>query len=76
MPSSSSVAVIGNAGIDTQVYLPGPEIDWQHEANFTLNIDSIGQAGGYASRLYAALGYPTAFVGYLGDDFDTSLLDN
>jgi sugar/nucleoside kinase (ribokinase family) len=63
------VAVIGNAGIDTNIYLPGAEIDFSVEANFTENLDMIGQAGGYASRGYARLGKRTAFIGYTGDDF-------
>ncbi len=62
------VVVIGNAGIDTCVYLHGDRIDESVEANFTQNIDAVGQAGGYASRGYAALGYKTAFIGALGDD--------
>jgi hypothetical protein len=51
------VVVIGNIGIDTNVYFSGDRIDLTVEANFTSNIDMIGQAGGYASRGYAALGY-------------------
>ncbi|HEX7976292.1 MAG TPA: carbohydrate kinase family protein, partial [Anaerolineales bacterium] len=66
---SSQVVVIGNVGIDTNAYLAGQDIDWQRETNFTENIDSVGQAGGYASRGYAQLGYPTAFIGTVGDDF-------
>lgn len=62
------VVVIGNAGIDTNVYLPGEDIDWNVEANFTENLDYVGQAGGYASRGYAQLGKKTAFIGYVGDD--------
>ena len=63
------VAVIGNVGIDTNVYLHGADVDFSREANFTENIDYVGQAGGYASRGYAQLGKRTAFIGYLGDDF-------
>jgi acarbose 7IV-phosphotransferase len=66
--STGEVVVIGNAGVDTNVYLAGADIDFSVEANFTENIDYVGQAGGYASRGYAALGYRTAFVGALGDD--------
>jgi acarbose 7IV-phosphotransferase len=62
------VAVIGNAGIDTNIYLYGGDIDWRVEANFTENLDYVGQAGGYASRGYAALGLRTAFIGAVGDD--------
>ena len=65
----NDVVVIGNIGIDTNVYLPSNEIDFSVEANFTRNIDLVGQAGGYASRGYARLGYQTAFVGYVGADF-------
>lgn len=62
------VVVIGCAGVDTQVYLPGRDVDWSVEANFTENIDTPGQAGVYASRGYAALGWRTAFIGNLGED--------
>jgi sugar/nucleoside kinase (ribokinase family) len=63
------VVVIGNVGIDTNVYLPAAEIDFSVEANFTQNLDYVGQAGGYAARGYAQLGRATAFIGYTGDDF-------
>ncbi len=63
------VVVVGNVGIDTNVYLPGKDIDFRVEANFTENIDYVGQAGGYASRGYAQLGKKTAFIGYVGDDY-------
>lgn len=63
------VVVVGNAGIDTNVYLAGDEIDFSHEANFTQNLDVVGQAGGYASRAYASLGAATAFIGHVGADY-------
>ncbi len=63
------VVVVGNVGIDTNVYLPGADIDFEVESNFTENLDCVGQAGGYSSRGYAQLGRRTAFVGYVGDDF-------
>lgn len=63
------VAVIGNVGIDTNVYFHGHDIDFNVEANFTENLDYVGQAGGYASRGYAQLGKKTAFIGHVGDDF-------
>jgi acarbose 7IV-phosphotransferase len=63
------VVVVGNVGIDTNVYPYGDEVDWSVEANFTRNLDCVGQAGGYASRGYARLGRRTAFLGYVGDDF-------
>src|SRR5512144_1882 len=65
----TDVVVVGNVGIDTNVYLPGSDIDFTVEANFTENLDYIGQAGGYASRGYAQLGKKTAFIGYVGDDY-------
>jgi sugar/nucleoside kinase (ribokinase family) len=61
--------VIGNVGIDTNVYLPGADINFAVESNFTKNLDYIGQAGGYTARSYAAYGLPTAFIGHVGDDF-------
>ena len=63
------VAVVGNIGIDTNVYFYGNEVDFSVEANFTRNLDMVGQAGGYASRGYAALGFRTAFIGFVGADF-------
>ncbi|WP_374688922.1 carbohydrate kinase family protein, partial [Promineifilum sp.] len=68
-PLTPSVVVIGNVGIDTNVYLYGADIDFSVEANFSDNRDYVGQAGGYTSRGYAALGAPTAFIGHVGDDF-------
>lgn len=68
MSEAVEVVVIGNAGVDTNVYLPGGEVDWKVEANFTENLDCVGQAGAYASRGYAALGRRTAFIGALGQD--------
>ena len=61
--------VIGNVGVDTNVYFHSDEPDFSREANFTENLDTVGQAGGYASRGYAQLGKRTAFIGYVGDDF-------
>jgi len=61
--------VIGNVGLDTNVYHPGGDVDFGRESNFTENLDYVGQAGGYTSRGFAQLGYRTAFVGYVGDDF-------
>lgn len=63
------VVVVGNVGIDTNVYVPGGDVDLSVESNFTENIDYVGQAGGYASRGYAQLGKKTAFIGYVGDDY-------
>ena len=70
----NDVVVVGNAGVDTNIYLAGAEIDFTIEANFTENIDYVGQAGGYASRGYTALGYRTAFIGALGDDHAGTLV--
>lgn len=62
------VAVVGNIGIDTNVYFHSAEPDFTRESNFTEDLDYVGQAGGYASRGYAQLGWRTAFIGYVGDD--------
>ncbi len=66
--SAFDVVIVGNVGIDTNVYLPGRDINFQVEANFTENLDYVGQAGGYASRGYARLGKKTAFIGHVGED--------
>ena len=69
MTKQFEAAVIGNVGIDTNVYFQSAEPDFNRESNFTQNVDYVGQAGGYASRGYAQLGKRTAFIGYVGDDF-------
>ncbi len=61
------VVVVGNAGIDTNVYLAEPA-DLNHETDYTDNADGVGQSGGYSARAFARLGYRTAFLGYVGDD--------
>lgn len=66
--------VVGGAGVDTNVYLHGADIDWSVESNFTRNIDCVGQAGGYASRLFARLGKRTAYLGPVGDDHNGRLV--
>lgn len=63
------VVVVGSIGVDTNVYLPGDEVNFDVEANFTENVDYVGQAGGYASRGYRSLGKRTAFIGRVGDDY-------
>jgi sugar/nucleoside kinase (ribokinase family) len=64
----AEVVVVGNVGIDTNVFLPGEDINFEVEANFTENLDYVGQAGGFSSRGFARLGRDTAFIGYVGDD--------
>ncbi|MCY3413438.1 MAG: carbohydrate kinase family protein [Candidatus Heimdallarchaeota archaeon] len=61
--------ILGAIGIDTNVYLHGKDIDFTVEANFSDNVDMIGGAGGYSSHLANGLGFRTAFMGYVGDDF-------
>ena len=43
------VVVVGNAGIDTTVYLDDP-IDLGRETDYAENVDGVGQSGGYAAR--------------------------
>lgn len=62
------VVVVSGAGIDTNIYLPGGGIDFSVEANFTQNIDYLGQAGGYSSRGFAQLGKRVALIDVVGDD--------
>jgi sugar/nucleoside kinase (ribokinase family) len=71
---TSDVVVVGNVGIDTNIYLPGTDIDFSVEANFTENIDYVGQAGGFTSRGYAQLGKRTAFIGTVGQDYNGDLI--
>ena len=64
----NDVTIVGNVGIDTNVYFYG-DPNFEVESNYTTNIDCLGQAGGYSARGFAQLGYRTAFIGYVGDDF-------
>jgi len=38
--ATPEVVVLGCAGVDTNVFLPGREMDWRVEANFTENLDT------------------------------------
>ena len=68
------VIVVGAIGIDTNVYFYTNKINFDVEANFTENIDYVGQAGGYTSRGFAQLGYKTAFIGNVGNDYSGDLI--
>ena len=68
------VVIVGNAGIDTNVYLYSDAINSTVESNFTENLDYVGQAGGYASRGFAQLEKKTAFIGFIGDDYSGKFL--
>lgn len=63
------LTVAGAVGIDTNVYLHNLEIDFNREGNFTDNIDYLGQAGGYAVSIGAALGYKMGLIAAIGDDY-------
>lgn len=65
------MVVVGNVGIDTNVYLPaGARIRdaVAAEGNFASDLDCVGQAGGFTSRGFARLGVRTSFIGHVGDD--------
>lgn len=68
------ICVVGAVGVDTNCYLYTDDIDYINESNYTSNMDGVGQAGGYASRLSAALGYRTHFFGYIGDDWQGTFI--
>ncbi|NJN16310.1 MAG: hypothetical protein HC822_08555 [Oscillochloris sp.] len=70
----AEAVVIGNAGIDTTVYLYGADIDCSVEAHFSPNLDYVGHAGGYSAGGYAALGRSTALIGHVGDDMGGRLI--
>ena len=70
----SEVVVVGNAGVDTNVFLHGEDVDFSVEANFSENIDTVGQAGAYTCRGYARLGRRAAFIGHVGDDHNGRLV--
>src|SRR5690349_2465847 len=62
------VVVVGNVGIDTNIYGLEQGFDIQIETSFTENLDYVGQAGGFTSRGFAQLGKATGFIGTAGDD--------
>ena len=64
---NAEVVVVGNVGIDTNVYLARPP-DLSQEDHFTENVDYLGQPGGYTSRGFRRLGLATSFIGHVGDD--------
>jgi sugar/nucleoside kinase (ribokinase family) len=68
-PGAYDAVVAGCIGIDTNVFLHGEDIDWTVEANFTQDLDYVGQAGGCCSSAFRSMGLRTAFLGALGDDF-------
>jgi acarbose 7IV-phosphotransferase len=67
MTATADVVVVGNVGVDTNVYLHG-DVDLAHETDYTENLDTLGQSGGYSARGFARLGHRTTFLGYVGDD--------
>lgn len=70
-PARTDVVVVGNVGIDTNVYLaPGAVLAQvvQAEGQFATDLDYVGQAGGFTSRGFARLGRRTAFIGHVGAD--------
>ena len=69
MTKDLDAVVLGGVGIDTNVFLPGTDIDFSVESNFTDNKDCVGQAGGYSARLFAALEKKTALLAAVGNDF-------
>ena len=61
------VVVVGNAGIDTNVYL-GAAVDLARETEYPEILDTVGQSGGYAARGFGRLGRRVAFLGTVGED--------
>ncbi len=68
------ICVVGAVGVDTNCYLYSETIDYINEANFTENIDGVGQAGGYCARLSKALGNRTYFFGFIGNDWQGEMI--
>ncbi len=63
------ILVIGCIGIDTNIYFYGDGPNFEQEGNFTQNIDYIGQAGGYTTRLLKALGHEPQLIASVGNDY-------
>jgi sugar/nucleoside kinase (ribokinase family) len=71
---SNEAVVLGCAGIDTNIYLYGGEVDFTVEANFAHVADGLGQAGCYSARAFRALGWRTALIAALGEDGPGAML--
>ena len=70
-PAGSDVVVVGNVGIDTNVFLPPSAVlddILREEGQFAADLDYVGQAGGFPSRGFARLGVRTSFIGHVGAD--------
>ncbi|HSR29367.1 MAG TPA: hypothetical protein VLY63_02300 [Anaerolineae bacterium] len=62
------IVVVGNVGIDTAVYLPGADIDFDVESSFCENLDP-GRAGKRLCCSGVCRGArKPAFIGYVDDD--------
>jgi sugar/nucleoside kinase (ribokinase family) len=68
LSTGRDVVVVGNIGIDTNVYLPSDSAASRLESTFTKNTDGIGQAGGSTAFGYAAFGLSTGIIAYVGED--------
>lgn len=67
----AAVVVVGNAGVDTNVYLPiGTDLSElvRTEGHFAADRDYVGHPGAFTSRGFARLGLRTAFIGHVGAD--------
>jgi len=63
------IVVVGNVGIDINIYFASQSIDLGTETNFTEILDNVGQSGGYSTRGFAQLGLNTAFIWSVGSNF-------
>lgn len=70
------IICIGAIGIDTNVYLYTNFINFNVEMNFSQNIDSIGQAGGYTTQILKNLGCSVGFIDYIGNDYHGNFIKN
>ena len=66
--SEADVLIVGNAGLDTMVYLDSDRIDLDRDSTFSRTVDRVGHTGAFCARGFAGLDRRTRFLGALGHD--------
>lgn len=62
------IAILGNVGLDTAVFLYDDNPDLRADGHFSRNVDSVGHAAAYAARGFQRLGREPRLVSGIGDD--------
>jgi sugar/nucleoside kinase (ribokinase family) len=63
-----AITVIGNAGLDTLVFVGESEPDLHADGHFVRNVDTVGHAAAFSARGLARLGHRVRILGSVGED--------